>query len=67
MHNYMEYSTFDEHFERCYNYMSKRINNFGHFNLWTNSSLLMKKEINLKKIFLIKNILEKFMKMNIKG
>lgn len=41
--NYPELASFEEHFERCYNYMSKRINETGHFNLWTNNSLLIEK------------------------
>ena len=35
--NYPGISSFEEHFEICYNYMSKRIN------LWTNNSMLIKK------------------------
>lgn len=41
--NYPGISSFEEHFEICYNYMSKRINETGHFNLWTNNSMLIKK------------------------
>lgn len=39
--NYPELATFDEHFERCYQYMMKRVNNAGKFNLWTNNPLLI--------------------------
>lgn len=49
--NYLDLNTFDEHFERCYNYISKRINKDGHFNLWTNNEILMDRRKKLKKIF----------------
>lgn len=39
--NYPELTTFDEHFERCYQYMLKRVNTSGKFNLWTNNPLLI--------------------------
>lgn len=39
--NYPELSTFDEHFERCYEYMCRRINRGGVFNLWTNYPALV--------------------------
>lgn len=41
--NYKELVTFDEHFERCYNYMCTKINKDNHFNLWTNNPLLVEK------------------------
>lgn len=40
--NYHNLHTFDEHFERCYSYMLKRIEGFGHFNLWTDNPSLLK-------------------------
>ncbi|MBQ8892055.1 MAG: HD domain-containing protein [Bacilli bacterium] len=39
--NYPELKKFDEHFERCYEYMCKRINTKGKFNLWTNNPTLV--------------------------
>lgn len=41
--NYPELVTFDEHFERCYEYICKRININGKFNLWTNNPTLVLK------------------------
>ena len=32
---------FDEHFERCHNYICNRINSNGKFNLWTNNPILV--------------------------
>lgn len=40
--HYPDYS-FDEHFENCFNYMCKRINSGGKFNLWTNNPLFVEK------------------------
>lgn len=53
--NYPEFQTFDEHFERCYSYISKRINNTGHFNLWTNNPILIERREKFEKDFLNKN------------
>ena len=39
--NYPTLNSFDEHFERCYSYMLKRIEGFGCFNLWTNNPVLV--------------------------
>ncbi len=39
--NYPELVTFDEHFERCYQYILKRINKSGKFNLWTNNPMII--------------------------
>lgn len=41
--NYPELKTFDEHFDRCYKYICKRINKNGYFNLWTNNPILIQK------------------------
>mgnify|MGYP004577604467 FL=1 len=41
--NYPELVTFDEHFERCYEYICERINSNGKFNLWTNNPTLVLK------------------------
>lgn len=44
--NYQDIKTFDEHFERCYEYLCKRINSSGKFNLWTsNPTLLSQRDI----------------------
>lgn len=39
--NYPELTTFDEHFERCYQYILKRVNTSGKFNLWTNNPIII--------------------------
>ncbi len=41
--NFSEYTEFEQHFENCYNYLSKRITTSGHFNLWTNNKILLEK------------------------
>ncbi len=41
--NYPNLTTFDEHFERCYKYICKRINSDGVFNLWTNYPVFLEK------------------------
>ncbi|MFR2534734.1 MAG: HD domain-containing protein [Clostridia bacterium] len=52
--NYPDLTTFEEHFERCYSYMTKRIEGFGHFNLWTNNPILVKKRDKFEKDYLNK-------------
>lgn len=52
--NYPELKTFEEHFERCYQYMIKRLNTAGKFNLWTNNPLLIKERDKFEKDFLNK-------------
>lgn len=47
--NYPELVTFDEHFERCYEYICKRINSNGKFNLWTNNPTLVLERDKFKK------------------
>lgn len=54
--NYPELHTAEEHFERCYQYISKRINETGHFNLWTNNPLLLKERENFEKMFFDKQL-----------
>lgn len=34
---------FEEHFENCYQYIYKRINNTGKFNIWTNNPIIAKR------------------------
>ncbi len=38
--NYPELNTFDDHFNRCYEYMLERTQRTGHFHLWTNNPIL---------------------------
>jgi len=52
--NFSEVETFDEHFERCYSYLMKRINNTGHFNLWTNNPTLLERRTKFEDDFLNK-------------
>lgn len=52
--NYPELRTFDEHFERCYEYICKRINGDGVFNLWTDYPLFIKKRDEFQKEYLNK-------------
>lgn len=49
--NYPEIIDFDKHFENCYNYIMKRINTAGHFNLWTNNPILIEKRNNFENEF----------------
>ena len=53
--NYPELATADEHFERCYEYICKRINGEGHFNLWTNNPILMERRAGFERDFLNKD------------
>lgn len=53
--NNPEVKTFDKHFELCYNYLMNRINSLGHFNLWTNNSILIEKRTKFEKDFLNKS------------
>lgn len=53
--NYPEIQAFEEHFEICYNYILKRINNTGHFNLWTNNQVLLDRREKFEKDFLNKD------------
>lgn len=53
--NYPEINTFDGHFERCYNYLLKRINSTGHFNLWTDNQTLKNRRLDFEKMYLDKN------------
>ena len=53
--NYLTLKTFDEHFERCYEYICRRINNDGNFNLWTNNPLMIEKRDKFQKDYLNKD------------
>lgn len=53
--NYSELKNFDEHFERCYEYICRRINSSGNFNLWTNNPILVERRENFQNIYLNKD------------
>lgn len=53
--NFPEYTTFEQHFENCYNYLAKRITSSGHFNLWTNNITLIEKRKKFELDFFDKN------------
>lgn len=53
--NYPDIKTFDEHFERCYTYIIKRMEGFGHFNLWTDNPILIEQRDKFEKEYLDKN------------
>lgn len=53
--NYPDLDTFDEHFERCYEYICKRINGEGVFNLWTNCPEFIRKRDDFQKNYLNKS------------
>lgn len=57
---YPELVSFDEHFERCYNYILNR--NKIQFNLWTDNKIIEKKMFNFKKHFLDKDYTKKIYK-----
>ena len=50
--NYPDLYSFDEHFNRCYAYICKRINSSGVFNLWTNNPILVQRRNNFQKEYL---------------
>lgn len=52
--NYSNLKIFEEHFERCHNYILKRINVKGHFNLWTENPILINKREKFENDFLDK-------------
>ena len=60
--NYPELNTFKEHFERCYSYILKRLNNLGHFNLWTENSILIERRTKFENDFLNKEYAHKVYK-----
>ncbi|MBR2709446.1 HD domain-containing protein [Candidatus Saccharibacteria bacterium] len=53
--SYPGLATFDEHFNRCYDYICKRINQNGVFNLWTNNPVLVERRDKFQKEYLDKN------------
>ena len=53
--NYPHLETFEDHFERCYEYICRRINKSGVFNLWTNNPVLIKRRDRFQEDYLNKN------------
>lgn len=53
--SYPGLTTFDEHFNRCYDYICKRINQNGVFNLWTNNPVLVERRDKFQEEYLDKN------------
>ncbi len=53
--NYPSLTSFDEHFERCYQYICRRINSKGVFNLWTNCPIFIKKRDTFQKQYMNKS------------
>lgn len=49
--NYTELKTCEEHFDRCYAYISQRIARDGHFNLWTNNPILVERRAKFEEGF----------------
>ena len=43
---------FDDHFKRCYDYICKRINSSGVFNLWTNNPTLTQRRDKFQKEYM---------------
>ncbi len=60
--NYPELKSFDEHFERCHQYICKRINEKGKFNLWTNNPILIEQRDKFQEEYLDKNYARKIYK-----
>jgi len=54
--NYPKLTTFDEHFERCYEYICNRLNDAGKFNLWTNNPILVDRRDRFQKDYLNKEL-----------
>lgn len=53
--NYPQIETFEDHFERCYEYICRRINKSGVFNLWTSNPILIERRDKFQKEYLNKN------------
>ena len=54
--------TFEQHFERCYEYICGRINDSGKFNLWTNNPILVERRDKFQKDYLDKQYARKIYK-----
>ena len=61
--NYPNLTTFDEHFERCYEYLCRRLNDSGKFNLWTNNPILVEQRDKFQKDYLNKELAKSIYKM----
>ncbi len=61
--NYPNLTTFDEHFERCYEYLCRRVNDSGKFNLWTNNPILVERRDKFQKDYLNKELTKSIYKM----
>lgn len=61
--NYPNLTTFDEHFERCYEYLCRRLNDSGKFNLWTNNPILVERRDKFQKDYLNKELAKSIYKM----
>lgn len=61
--NYPNLTTFDEHFERCYEYLCRRLNDSGKFNLWTNNPILVERRDKFQKDYLNKELTKSIYKM----
>ena len=61
--NYPDITTFDEHFERCYEYLCRRLNDSGKFNLWTNNPILVERRDKFQKDYLNKELARSIYKM----
>lgn len=53
--NYPQIETFEDHFERCYEYICRRINKSGVFSLWTSNPILIERRDKFQKEYLNKN------------
>ena len=60
--NYPDLITFDQHFERCYEYICKRINSKGKFNLWTDNPTLASQRDKFQEEYLDKEYTKKIYK-----
>lgn len=54
--------TFDEHFDRCYEYICGRINDTGKFNLWTDNPIMKERRDKFQIDYLNKNYARKIYK-----
>lgn len=52
--NYPELTLFEDQFDRCHEYICKRINSKGKFNLWTNNPILVQRRDAFQKDYLNK-------------
>lgn len=60
--NYPEVASFDEHFEICYQYMLRKVNDSGNFNLWTNNPILIERRKKFETDFFDKEYTKKVYK-----